>query len=97
MFVVPNGVDQFWTRVAFDDCALALPVRGAVVARVLVGDRVVFTAKDLRAGQPAYSTGLIPVRPAETISLEVDFGTGRDLGDRIDWLSPVFLTAGARH
>lgn len=97
VFVVPNGVDQFWTRVAFDDCALALPVRGAVVARVLVGDRVVFTAKDLRAGQPAYSTGLIPVRPAETISLEVDFGTGRDLGDRIDWLSPVFLTAGARH
>jgi hypothetical protein len=94
VFTVPAGVARFWTRVGFDDSALALPVRGAVDVRVLVGDDVVFERKNLRAGDPVCSTGLLPVRAGQQLALEVDFGPGRDLGDRVDWLSPVFLPGG---
>jgi hypothetical protein len=94
VFAVPAGAARFWTQVGFDDSALALPVRGAVDVRVLVGDDVVFERKNLRAGDPVCSTGMLKVRPGQELALEVDFGAGRDLGDRVDWLSPVFLPAG---
>jgi hypothetical protein len=37
---------------------------------------------------------MLKVRSGQQLALEVDFGAGRDLGDRVDWLSPVFLPAG---
>lgn len=90
-YVVPDGYTRFWSRVVFDDDALQLAVRGIVDVRVEVGGRVAFTHRGLRAGEEPVSTGMLPVEPGDEVVLIVDFGAGRDLGDRIDWVCPVFL------
>lgn len=94
-FTVPDGVQYFWTRVGVDDAVLALPVRGDVDVQVLHNDRPVFAQVSLRSGHAPHSTGLLAVRPGDTIELFADFGKGRELGDRVDWLGAVFL-AGER-
>ena len=90
-FAAPAEATHFRTSVALDDSVGALPVRAHAVARVLRNGAQVFEARDLRAGQPVQSAGLHAVAPGDTITLEVDFGEGRDLGDRVDWLMPLFL------
>jgi len=90
-FVVPEGATHFRTAVAFDDSANALPLRAHAVARVRRNDKQVFEVDDLKPGQAPRDAGLHVVEPGDTITLEVDYGDGRDLGDRVDWLLPVFL------
>lgn len=94
-FVVPPGVATFWTRVAMSSSASALPVVANVDVRVLVNDAVVFQAGLTPASAPG-DTGLVAVKAGDTLTLEVDFGRGRDLGDRVDWLSPLFLPPNPR-
>lgn len=91
----PNGSGQFLVWVAFDDEALRLPVRGAVEVVVQVGKREPIRFA-LAAGEAPRKVGPVPVAPGEEVSLEVDFGKGRDLGDRVDWLLPVFLPTAPR-
>ncbi|MBL8755657.1 MAG: NPCBM/NEW2 domain-containing protein [Planctomycetes bacterium] len=91
VFTVPPGVDRFWTRVGFDDSVQALRLQPKAVVRVLVDGKVVFEASDLAVGQPPRTVGPLPVLAGGTLQLEVDHGAGRDLGDRVDWLSPVLL------
>lgn len=95
-FVVPEGAQAFWSRIALDDSAAALPFRAEVDVRVFRQDKVVFEHRGLLSGGKPKDTGLLTVQPGETIMLEIDFGRGRDLGDRVDWLSPVFLLAPRR-
>jgi hypothetical protein len=95
-FAVPAGCDRFWTRVGYDDSAATLGLEPRANVRVLVGDKVVFTHDDLAPGQPPRDTGLVAVRPGEQVTLVVEPGKGRDLGDRVDWLCPVFLPAAPR-
>jgi hypothetical protein len=95
-YTVPPGFERFWTRVGFDDSATGLGLAPRADASVLVNDAVVFERKDLAAGQPPVATGLLVVQPGDTITLVVDHGVGRDLGDRLNWLSPVLLPAPAR-
>ncbi len=95
-FVVPPGCERFWTRVAFDDSAAALGLEPRANVQVLVGDQVVFAHQDLAAGQAPLDTGLVVVKPGQTVTLQVEPGRGRDLGDRVNWLSPVFLPAPRR-
>ena len=90
-YVVPDGYTVFWSRVVFDDEALQLPVRGVVDVRVEIGGRVAFAHQGLRAGDEVVNTGQLPVEAGDEVVLIVDFGAGRDLGDRVDWVSPVFL------
>ncbi len=90
-FVVPNGAARFWTRVAIDDTAAALLVRADVDVRVLLDGKIVFAKQGLGPGQSPLDSGPIAVRPGQALVLEVDFGKGRELGDRVGWLSPVFL------
>ncbi len=92
-FRVPPGAQSFWTRVGIDDGALLLRPRANVDVRILLDDRVVFAHKGLAAGAPVLDPGLLPVQPGALLVLEVDFGAGRDLADRVDWLLPVFLPA----
>lgn len=94
VFVVPPGHASFWTRVALDDGAAALPFRAQADVRVLVNDQLRFEHKGLEPGQPPRDAGRVPVAPGDRVALEVDFGKGRDLGDRVDWLSAVFLRGG---
>lgn len=95
-FQVPAGCERFWTRVGFDDSVAALRLEPQVDVRVLVNGKVVFEQKAMAANQQPHDTRLLPVRPGDTVALEVDFGRGRDLGDRVNWLSPVFLPAPPR-
>lgn len=95
-FTVPAGLERFWTRVAFDDSAAGLGLEPRADASVLVNDKVVFERKDLGVGQAPLDTGLLVVRPGDTITLVVDHGVGRDLGDRLNWLAPVLLPAAVR-
>ncbi|MEC9047628.1 MAG: NPCBM/NEW2 domain-containing protein [Planctomycetota bacterium] len=90
-YVVPDGATHFRAAVAFDDVVSALPLRAHAVARVARNREVLFLAEDLRPGAPIRDVGLHPVEPGDTITLEVEFGEGRDLGDRVDWLLPLFL------
>ncbi|MGC6486761.1 MAG: NPCBM/NEW2 domain-containing protein [Planctomycetota bacterium] len=90
-FVAPPGATHFRAAVALDDSVGALPIRAHAVARVRRNGEPVFEAPDLRAGQPVRSVGLHAVAPGDTVTLEVDVGEGRDLGDRVDWLLPMFL------
>lgn len=94
-YVVPEGARQFWTRVAIDASALGLAPRAHVHVEIRRGDDSVF-AGDLAAGDGAKDSGRIDVQPGQHLVLLVDFGKGRDLADRVDWLSPVFLPAPAR-
>lgn len=94
-FTVPPGVDHFWTRVGIDDSSAELGVLANADVRVLVDDVVKFEQKGLATGA-LRDTGLVAVRPGGKLALEVDFGSGRDIGDRVDWLSPVFLPGGGR-
>lgn len=95
-FRVPAGSERFWTRVGFDDSAATLGLEPRADVRVLVNGKVVFERKDLAAGGAVQDTGLVAVRPGDTVALEVDPGRGRDLGDRINWLGAVFLPPPAR-
>jgi hypothetical protein len=90
-FDAPAGAARFWTRVGFDDGVALLGLSPHVEVRVLVAGKVVFERKDFAYGQPPQDTGLLPVQPGDRVELEVDFGKGRDLGDRVDWIAPMFL------
>ncbi len=95
-FVVPQGCERFWTRVGLDDSAAEMRVQANADVRVLVNGKLVFERTGLAAGQAPQDTGALPVRPGDTLTLEADFGRGREIGDRVDWLSPVFLPGGRR-
>jgi hypothetical protein len=96
VFRVPAGCAQFWTRVGFDDSASSLPLLPHAAVRIVIDGKVVFQEKALRAGPAPLDPGPLAVVPGGTVALEVECGAGLDLGDRVDWLSPVFLPAGAR-
>jgi hypothetical protein len=90
-FEVPAGATHFRTRVALDDSVAELPIKAHVEVRVLLGNKLLFESSDLKFGQVPLDAGLHAVKAGATITLEVDFGRGRDLGDRINWLLPMFL------
>ncbi len=90
-YTAPVGATHFRAAVALDDSVRLLPVRAHVEVRVLHNDREIFTADDLGVGQPVRDVGQHVVTAGDTITLEVAFGEGRDLGDRVDWLLPMFL------
>jgi hypothetical protein len=90
---VPAGVAHFWSRVGIDDSVAGFVARAHAEVRVLVNGTARFEHA-IEAGAPPRDTGRIAVQPGDTLTLEADFGRGRDLGDRVDWLLPVFLRAG---
>jgi hypothetical protein len=90
-FQVPVGATHFRTRVALDDSVAELPIKAHAEVRVLLGNKLLFESSDLKLGQAPLDAGLHPVKAGDTITLEVDFGSGRDMGDRVNWLLPMFL------
>lgn len=92
-FTVPAGAARFLCRVAFDAAALGLPVVPSADVRITQNGKVVFEQKGLAVGDAPRDSGVLSVRPGDTIALEVDCGRGRDIGDIVDWLCPMFLPA----
>lgn len=88
---VPAKMTRFHARVAIDDEVKLLGVMGDVDVRVRQGDKVLFQHQGLRCGQPPKNLGVLRVTPGALLTLEVGFGKGLFLGDRLDWLSAVFL------
>jgi hypothetical protein len=87
---VPEGVRHFRTLVGVDDEVLDLEVRGVARVAVRLDDEVLFDG-EVRSGTQPHDLGRLAVRPGAVLTLEVDFGSGLDLGDRVDWLQAVFL------
>ncbi len=90
-YEVPAGARSFLARVAFDDSALQLRVRGHVEVQVRVGDGAPVFLAELTPSDAPRLVGPIAVEGGQTLSLEVAFGKGLDAGDRIDWLLCAFL------
>ena len=88
---VPPGMGHFHAKVAIDDEVKSLGVRGDVDVRVRMGDEVLFEKKGLRRGQAPHTLKRLKVQAGALLTLEVDFGKGLFLGDRVDWLTAVFM------
>lgn len=93
VFRAPADAQSFWTRVAIDDSVGTLNVRPDCDVRVVVDGKVRFEKKGLAPAAGPVAIGPFAVAPGASVALEVDFGRGRDLGDRVDWLLPLFVTA----
>ena len=90
-FRVPEGFSKFSCLVAVDDEVRSLGLRADVDLRVLQGEVTLFSLKGLRSGDPVRNIGVLDVIPGQVLTLEVEFGKGLGLVDRVDWLSAVFL------
>lgn len=88
---VPPKMTRFYARVAIDDEVNALGIKGDADVAVRSGDKVLWRSAGLRRGQKPRSFGVLKVEPGSLLTLEVGFGKGLFAGDRIDWLSAVFL------
>jgi NPCBM/NEW2 domain len=88
---VPPKMTRFHAKVAIDDEVKSLGVKGDVDVVVRIGAKVLFQKKGLRLGRGPISVGTHAVKPGALLTLEVQFGKGLFLGDRVDWLSAVFL------
>jgi hypothetical protein len=91
-FALDGQYEKFKATVGFDDSAAG---RGRVVCRVLVDGRAAFAEKDLRGDQDPRDVE-VSVQGAKQLALEVDFGEGEDVGDRVIWAEPRLFRAEAK-
>lgn len=89
VFDVRPGDKTFRTRYAIDGSL----GRADVDIRVRVDDKVVHEQKGFKAGgvSPIISAD---VAGAKTVTLEVDYGGGYDVQDRVNWIEPAMVRAG---
>ena len=73
--------ELFQARLGFEDSA---PLGGSIACRVLADDRELYTNPTLRLAAEPVSLKL-ELAGAKQLVLEVDFGEGQDIGDRIVW------------
>ena len=88
---VPEGMTRFHAKVGIDDEVRTLGVRGNVDIRVHSGEKDLFNREGMSRGGPAESLGVLEVEPGSLLPPEVGFGKGLFIGDRVDWLSAVFI------
>jgi hypothetical protein len=91
VFALDDQYEKFKTRLGFDDSA---GNRGQAACRVLVDGREAFANKNLRSDQDTLDVE-VAVKGAKQLALEVDFGEGEDVGDRIIWAEPRLFRAAA--
>lgn len=88
---VPDGVAALTGFVALDESVRELAVRGHAAVRVSLDGKALVTHDALAAGSGLQPLGRLPVRAGQLLRLEVDYGDGLDLGDRVDWLGVAFV------
>ena len=88
-YALDEHYEKFKAKVGFDDSAAN---RGRVLCRVTVDGREAFVQKDLRADQEPMDVE-VPLTGAKQMALEVDFGEGEDVGDRVIWAEPRLFRA----
>ncbi len=90
-FEVPAGVTRFQVFLGIDQTARGFPIPGNLDGRILVEGRVGAEAKRVQGGQPMRVLSLKGLKAGQKLSLELGFGADLHIGDRGDWLLPVFL------
>jgi hypothetical protein len=87
VYPLDGAYKAFRTRYGINDSL----TRADVTVRILAGDKVVHEAKNVRPGvlSPVVVVELPLV--AKTLTLEVDYGDGIDVEDRLNWLEPALL------
>jgi len=68
-----------------------LGLTGAAIARVLVDGAVIFESGELVAGAPASVIPRIDLKGKRVLTIEVDFGKGGDIGDRVAFVDPLLV------
>jgi hypothetical protein len=76
----------FRTRYGINDSL----VRADVTVRIRVGDKVVHEAESVKAGVLS-PVVVVELGDAKELVLEVDYGQGIDVEDRLNWLEPALL------
>ncbi len=76
-----QAYERFRSRLGFEQPAGRL---GRVAVRVLAGDRVLYENPDLRGDQPPVDLDF-EISGQRQLTLEVDFGKGQDVADRVIW------------
>lgn len=85
-FRIPPGYTHFRTRYAIDG---ERPYADVTI-RVLLDEQVVHEVESFRAGVLSPVIDL-PLGDARTITLEVDYGQGFDVQDRLNWIEPALV------
>ena len=83
---IEDGDKRFRTRFAIDG---PLPYANVTV-RVLLDGKPAFEKQDVTAGDMS-DVVEIDLKQAKTITLEVDYGKGYDVQDRLNWIEPAIL------
>jgi hypothetical protein len=81
VYHVPEGFQRFLAFIGIDD---ETGGKGNAVFRVYLGQRLVLEVQGVRGGDGPRPID-VPLEGAGTLTLEVDFGEGMDVGDHGDW------------
>jgi hypothetical protein len=87
VYPLDGAYKAFRTRYGINDSL----TRADVTVRILAGDKVVHEAKNVRPGVLSPVVAVELPASAKTLTLEVDYGDGIDVEDRLNWLEPALL------
>lgn len=87
VYPLDGSYKAFRTRYGINDSL----TRADVTVRILAGDKVVHEAKNVRPGVLSPVVAVELPASAKTLTLEVDYGNGIDVEDRLNWLEPALL------
>jgi hypothetical protein len=87
VYPLDGSYKAFRTRYGINDSL----VHADVTVRIHVGDKLVHETKHVRAGQASPVVVVDLPAAAKQLVLEVDYGDGIDVEDRLNWLEPALL------
>ncbi len=90
-FRIPPGSRRFLCWFGVDDTARRFRIPGNLDFRIEVDGKVAASAKGVQAGSGPLRFPPVEVGGGRTLDLVLDFGEDLHIGDRGDWLYPVFL------
>jgi hypothetical protein len=88
---VPKGMTHFRVFLGIDQTAKDFPIPGNLDGGILVEGKLRAEAKQVQGGQPMRVLEVRGLKAGQKLSLELGFGGDLHIGDRGDWLLPVFL------
>jgi hypothetical protein len=87
VYPLDGSYKAFRTRYGINDSL----TRADVTVRILAGGKVVHEAKNVGPGELSPVVVVELPSSARTLTLEVDYGEGIDVEDRLSWLEPALL------
>jgi hypothetical protein len=86
-YPLDGSFKAFRTRYGLNDSL----VRADVTVRIKVGEKVVHEAKNVKPGVLSPVVAVDLPADAKALTLEVDYGQGIDVEDRLNWIEPALL------